>query len=70
MSAPTDPRHQTSPVYLAFFIYAFALGSLFPRLGDLQIHLGVKEGTLGLALIGLPLGLQISLLMAEKVLKY
>lgn len=70
MSASTNPRHQSTPVYIAFFIYAFALGSLFPRLGDLQIHLGVKEGTLGLALIGLPLGVQISLLVADKVLNY
>ena len=70
MSMTTDQMYKSRPVYIAFFIYAFALGSLFPRIGDLQKQLGVEEGTLGLALIGLPLGVQISLLLADKILKY
>ena len=70
MSMTTDQMYKSRPVYIAFFIYAFALGSLFPRIGDLQKQLGVEEGTLGLALIGLPLGVQTSLLLADKILKY
>ena len=70
MNMTTDQMYKSSPVYIAFFIYAFALGSLFPRIGDLQIQLGVQEGTLGIALIGLPFGVQISLLLADKILKY
>ena len=70
MNITTDQLYNSSPVYIAFFVYAFALGTLFPRIGDLQIQLGVQEGTLGLALIGLPLGVQVSLLLADKILKY
>lgn len=56
------------PIFIGFFIYAFALGSLFPRIGDLQVKMGLTESMLGLSLIGLPIGLQISLLMAAKLL--
>ena len=48
------------PVFVAFFLYAFALGTLFPRLGDLQLEMGLSESELGLSLIGLPLGVQLS----------
>ena len=55
-------------VFTGFLIYSFGLGTLFPRIGDIQLAMGLGEGALGLALIGLPIGLQISLLMADKVL--
>lgn len=55
-------------VFIGFFIYSFGLGTLFPRIGDIQLAMGLGETTLGLALIGLPIGLQISLLLADKVL--
>ena len=58
----------SSPVFIGFFIYSFGLGTLFPRIGDIQLAMGMSEGALGLALIGLPIGLQISLLVADKVL--
>ena len=35
-------------VYFAFFVYAFALGALFPRIGDLQVQMGIGESALGL----------------------
>ena len=62
-------RARTSPVYLGFFIYAFALGTLFPRIGDIQRQLNVEEGALGLAITGLPIGVQISLLIADRILE-
>lgn len=49
-------------VYISFFIYSLTLGAIFPRLGDLQLQMGVSEGALGLALIGAPVGAQISLM--------
>ncbi|MAT87583.1 MAG: MFS transporter [Aestuariivita sp.] len=70
MGSSSNLMLKSNPAYIAFFIYAFVLGSLFPRIGDLQLHLGISEGTLGLALIGLPFGVQISLLVADKILKY
>ena len=69
MEKSYNPVFKGNPAYVAFFLYAFVLGSLFPRIGDLQLHLGINEGTLGLALIGLPFGVQISLLVADKILK-
>ena len=58
------------PVFVAFFLYAFALGTLFPRLGDLQLEMGLSESELGLSLIGLPLGVQLSLLVANRIIGY
>ncbi len=56
-------------VYLSFFIYSLILGAMFPRLGELQIQMGVSEGVLGLALIGAPFGTQISLIFSGPVIK-
>jgi MFS family permease len=55
-------------VYGAFMIYAFTLGQIFPRLGDLQHRLGVETGALGLALIGAPIGTLVSLTLASPLL--
>lgn len=48
-------------VYAAFFLYAFAMGGIFPRLPEIQRHLGVAEGAFGLALIGTAAGTMVSL---------
>jgi cyanate permease len=48
-------------VYAAFFLYAFSLGGLFPRMGEIQQCMGVGEGALGLALIGTACGTMVSL---------
>lgn len=64
----TFQHHSKAAVYVAFFIYAALLGSLFPRLGDIQIQMGITESILGLAITGLPVGLQLSLLYADRLL--
>ena len=51
-------------VFGAFFIYSFTMGSMFPRLPDIQRALDVAEGQLGLALIGAATGTLISLTFA------
>ena len=56
-------------VYFAFFIDAFALGSLFPRLADLQLQMGISKATLGLALTGLSAGVQFTLLFADRLVR-
>jgi len=53
-------RPQTR-VYAAFFLYSLCMGSLFPRLPDIQKAMGVAEGALGLALIGVSVGTLTSL---------
>ena len=55
-------------VYAAFFIYAFCMGNLFPRLPDIQHGMGVGEGALGLALIGSAVGTLISLTFATPII--
>ena len=56
-------------VFVSFFLYAFSLGTLFPRLGDLQTQRNIDKATLGLALIGLPLGVQVTLLFADRIVR-
>tara|TARA_Y100001968_G_scaffold13806_1_gene11220 strand:- start:550 stop:1701 length:1152 start_codon:yes stop_codon:yes gene_type:complete len=63
---------QTKPneaVFVSFFLYAFSLGTLFPRLGDLQTQMGIDKATLGFALIGLPFGVQVTLLFADRIVR-
>ena len=55
-------------VYGGFFIYSFCMGSLPPRLPDIQHAMGIEEGALGLGLIGAALGTLISLSLAGPLL--
>ncbi len=56
-------------VYGGFFIYSFCLGSLPPRLPDIQRMMGIAEGALGLALIGAAAGTLISLTFGAPVVE-
>jgi MFS family permease len=56
-------------VYGAFLLYSFCMGSLFPRVPDLQRAMGVEEGALGLSLIGAAIGTLISLTFAGPLLE-
>ena len=53
-------------VYAAFFLYAFGMGGIFPRLGDIQRAMGIAEGALGLALIGAAVGTTLTLTFAGR----
>lgn len=55
-------------IYGAFFVYSLALGGLYPRLGDLQLAMGIEEGALGAALVGSGIGTLISLTFASPML--
>jgi MFS family permease len=48
-------------VFAGFFVYSFCMGSLPPRLPDLQRMMQIKEGLLGFGLIGLAAGTLVSL---------
>jgi len=56
-------------VYGGFFIYSFCMGSLPPRLGDIQHAMGIEEGALGFGLIGAAAGTLISLSLAGPLLE-
>ena len=56
-------------VFAAFFLYAFSLGGLFPRLAELQRSMGVSESALGLGLIGAACGTMVSLSLAGRLVE-
>ena len=56
-------------VFAGFFVYSFCMGSLPPRLPDLQRMMQVKEGLLGLGLIGLAAGTLVSLGVSGPILE-
>ena len=56
-------------VFFGFFIYAVGLGTLFPRIADLQSQMEIDKATLGLALVGLPAGVQVTLLFADRLVR-
>ena len=56
-------------VFGAFFVYSFCMGSMFPRLPDIQRAMDVGEGQLGLALIGSAVGTLISLTFAGRFIE-
>jgi MFS family permease len=53
------PQHRR--VFASFFMYSFCIGGFFPRLAEIQRAMGVGEGALGLALIGVAAGTLVSL---------
>jgi MFS family permease len=56
-------------VYGGFFIYSFCLGSLPPRLPDIQAAMGIEEGALGFGLIGHAAGTLIALTFLGPILE-
>ena len=54
-------------VFVGFFIYAFSLGAMFPRLDDIQTSLAIDKAELGLLLLCIPLGLQVTLVFADRL---
>jgi len=56
-------------VFAAFFIYSFCMGSMFPRLPEIQEAMAVGESQLGLALIGSAVGTLISLTFAGRFIE-
>lgn len=56
-------------IYGLFFLYSMGLGGIYPRIGDLQLAMGIEEGALGLALTGAGLGTFLSLTFAHGVIE-
>ncbi|RFO95482.1 MFS transporter [Rhodoferax lacus] len=61
------PQHRR--VFACFFLYSFCMGGFFPRLAEIQRGMGVGEGALGLALIGVAAGTLISLSFGAHVIE-
>lgn len=60
------PQHR---IYACFFFFAMTTGALMARLPDIQTHLGVTEGQLGLTMIGMAIGSLISLTVGAPVIE-
>ena len=58
------PQHR---IYACFFFFAVTTGALMARLPDIQTHLGVSEGQLGLTMIGMAIGSLISLTVGAPI---
>lgn len=55
---------------LVFFMQPLALGAWFPRIPQVQQNIGLSEGGLALALMGLPIGLLVALSFGGKLAEY
>jgi len=60
------PQHR---LYAIFFLFSFGLGSMLSRLADIQTQLNIKEGQLGLALMGSSLGLLLFLTLGASLVE-
>ena len=56
-------------IYACFFLFAVTTGALMARLPDIQTHLGVSEGQLGLTMIGMAIGSLISLTLGAPIIE-
>ncbi len=56
-------------IYACFFFFAVTTGALMARLPDIQEHLGVSEGQLGLTMIGMSIGSLISLTFGTPIIE-
>ena len=56
-------------MYGGFFVYSFSMGSLPPRLPDLQRMMQIEEGALGFGLIGAAAGTLVSLSFSGPILE-
>jgi MFS family permease len=60
------PQHR---IYASFFLFAVTTGALMARLPDIQTHLGISEGQLGLTMIGMAIGSLIALTFGPPVVE-
>lgn len=65
----TVPAVSRTTIKLIFLIQAIGSGSFFTRIPDLQLGLGIDAGTLGLALIGQPVGAVSMFLVSSRIIE-
>jgi MFS family permease len=61
-----DPR---LTIRLIFLLHALATGSMFTRIPDIQAGLGIDAGTLGLCLLGQPVGAILIFLLSSRLIE-
>lgn len=50
-----------------FFLQPVTLGAWFPRIAEVQARLGIGEAELAIALVGMPTGLLLTLLLGDRI---
>ena len=55
-------------VFASLAVYVFVMDKIFSRSGDVQTQMGVTTGSLGLGLIGAPIGTLLALTFASPLL--
>lgn len=60
------PQHR---IYACFFFFAVTTGALMARLPDIQTHLDITKGQLGLTMIGMAIGSLISLTLGAPIIE-
>jgi len=60
---------QQHRLYACFFLFALTTGALMARLPDIQAHLQIDKGQLGLTMIGMSIGSLISLTFGASVIE-
>ncbi len=56
-------------IFLVFFFESSVLGQWIPRIPDIKFELGLTDGTLGLALLALPLGTLLGFAVVGKIIE-
>jgi MFS family permease len=56
-------------VFAAFALYAFTMGSVYPRFAEVMSSMGVEESVFGLSLIGAPVGTFLALTFASPLIE-
>lgn len=65
----TVPAVSRTTIKLVFLTHAIGSGSFFTRIPDLQLGLGIDAGTLGLAMIGQPVGAIAMFLVSSRIVE-
>lgn len=65
-ASPLTPQ---AAIMAMFFVQAFAGATVFPRIPDIQLGLGLSEGTLGLILMGIAVGGLTSIVFASWIIE-
>ena len=62
-------RSAAIAIFLVFFFESSVLGQWIPRIPDIKASLGLSDGTLGLALLALPLGTLVGFSIVGKIIE-
>ena len=69
VESTAPPAAGRTAIKLVFLLQALASGSFFTRIPDLQAGLGIDAATLGLAMIGMPVGAIATFLVASRIVE-